>query len=76
MSLDNHTKHIHGVVKRRFKCDLCEKDFGHRQSLKIHVTSFHENIKAFECRLCSKKFEGKTGLTNHMNFIHEKERKF
>ena len=51
------------------KCDLCNKTFTQKSSLKRHISSVHEGIK-HKCHLCNKMLSRK-GLLNHIMTVHE-----
>jgi len=58
MHVSDHNKTI--------KCKFCEKMFGHRSNLKIHIRDYHENPKGHICNICGKKFTQRSHLRTHM----------
>ena len=60
--------------EKPFKCDLCDKFFSHKQSLRTHK-QLHTGEKPFQCEICNKSFARKAHLQGHMN-THTKEKPF
>ena len=62
-----------------FHCEYpdCQKSYTTKQSLDIHVSSYHEN-KRFRCEYpdCEKMFTGKRNLVRHVLSIHKNRRFF
>jgi uncharacterized Zn-finger protein len=52
---------------RKNKCQLCDKSFYRKYSLKIHLLR-HEEVKPFPCTVknCHSKFTKKFNLNTHM----------
>ena len=59
---------IHENIKA-YRCDSCEKRFGHKSHLKKHVKTIHDNIKAYRCDSCDKSFGQKVHLETHVKTI-------
>ena len=66
---EHQRRHIDG---KQLKCEICEKLFFRRDSLKLHLGR-HAGKKAYECKVCSKRFAGLTEVKNHMKRHGEKE---
>ena len=68
-NLSRH-KHIHLEYRAQsFPCDICDKTFAFKNSLKRHM-KLHETIrKVFKCSVCDKEFIRKDGFNEHMK-IH------
>ena len=47
-----------------FECDLCQKKFANRDTLKRHFDVVHNMNKNFECTECGRKYRTKPGNTN------------
>ena len=62
--------------RESIKCEICEKDFINKDTLKNHIKRWHEstNREKFKCNNCTKEFVTKTGLRIHME-THDQFRK-
>ena len=49
----------------KFSCNLCDKQFTQKISLKRHIQSEHEGIK-YACNQCNKQFTQQGSLTTHV----------
>ena len=61
----------HGLKK--YKCNLCEKEFGQRGQLKTHEGLIHSdnfNMKKEKCLSCGKLFISAAKLRTHMKIVH------
>ena len=68
----NKNKAVTKCVKKNIHvCDVCEKGFGYKCSLKTHML-VHTGTKDFQCHGCLKRFARKHHLTRHM-VTHTKE---
>ena len=70
-----HIATVHEKVKA-FKCDLCDKKFGHTSSLSAHKRFVHQKERNFDCNDCSKQFSRKHDLYVHVKAVHQKEKDF
>ena len=68
-------KTIHGN-QRPHKCDSCDKYFGNKESLVIHIKRVHENVKPFHCEFCDKSFGKKRHLDLHSKTVHGNSKTF
>ena len=58
--------HIQGHLNiRKFKCEICDKDFVHRYSLKKHYVVHNKEDKKFCCSMCDAKFTRQRVLKLH-----------
>ena len=55
--------------KRPFKCELCDKDFRHYNSLSCHMQT-HTGSKPFKCQICEKQFTASSTLSKHISTQH------
>ena len=56
---------------KKFKCDLCDREFGQQSSFQNHVKTIHDSTKTFECDICNTSFISKATYNEHMNVIHK-----
>ena len=47
MVMTNFTSHHEKL--RSYKCHLCEKSFGQKWYVKIHISTVHEKLKSYKC---------------------------
>ena len=62
--------------KEKFKCGICDADFGQKGNLNQHVATVHEGKKLFECDICNTKFGQKSHLNKHVTTVHEGKKQF
>ncbi|XP_045181854.2 uncharacterized protein LOC123540692 [Mercenaria mercenaria] len=55
------------------ECDLCEKKFSSKNSLKVHVHTIHYG-ELFKCNMCRKTFTMEENFERHKREIHENKR--
>ena len=51
---------------RPFKCDLCEKTFRLRATLKNHARDAHADVARYACTVCGARYRHRFDLRNHM----------
>ncbi|XP_073831792.1 uncharacterized protein [Musca autumnalis] len=57
-----------------YKCEQCNRRFGHKITLDAHVRKIHQGEKrAYKCELCDKSYSFMGGLTTHMRETHERQ---
>ena len=61
------------LIKKFFKCNICETKFTQKGSLKMHISSVHEGKKPFECQLCEYTGSKKGHLKRHIELVHDKK---
>ncbi|XP_055598112.1 zinc finger protein 62 homolog isoform X2 [Uranotaenia lowii] len=61
--LKNHVQIIHKKI-RRFKCELCGKEYGYQHKYKEHMDA-HKGIRAHQCRFCGQTFTHSSNLMIH-----------
>jgi uncharacterized Zn-finger protein len=55
--------------RKRYTCDVCEKDFKSVKGLKCHMAlSMH--AEPYACTVCEKKFDQLEQLQSHMRSVH------
>lgn len=66
--LDRHLDTHFGV---KHKCDICDKEYSKRSSLKIHMFE-HTDDKPFQCLDCMEKFARRDKYKAHLKKAHNK----
>ena len=56
---------LFGSSRGRLDCNICEKSFTKRETLKIHLR-FHNGEKPFKCPDCDKRFTVRHALRYHI----------
>jgi KRAB domain-containing zinc finger protein len=64
------------LKRRDFKCDHCDKAFGQKQHLNMHINSIHKKIKKFWCDLCDYSSYQRVHMEQHSNIVHLKKKEF
>lgn len=60
--------------KKLFKCEICDKCYSSRGSLKTHQI-IHSDVRPFICNYCGRGFNSRYGLDEHMH-THTDDRPF
>lgn len=71
--LKSHIQIVH-EGKELFKCEICEKTYSSRGSLKTHLI-IHSEVRPFICNYCGRGFNSRYGLDEHMH-THTDDRPF
>ena len=58
-----------GISAPGFLCEICNKEFKTKQSLKVHKQAIHEGVK-FNCEFCSHSATTKSNLKVHVQKKH------
>ena len=58
-----------GISTPGFLCEICNKEFKTKQSLKVHKQAIHEGVK-FNCEFCSHSATTKSNLKVHVQKKH------
>ncbi len=89
-ALDDHKEREHRG-ERPFRCELCQRGFQLRNSLRKHMAQAHAGAEGgrlqaarsepapsvqFPCEMCGKKFVNRLYLTNHMTRFHNVTKQF
>lgn len=53
------------TTDKTFKCMDCDKTFGQRSYLKLHIKRSHAKVKPFKCNVCGKTFAQRHILNKH-----------
>lgn len=69
------TTHYFNHHKFKTICDICNLQLATYASLKNHIKTIHEKVRAFACTECPKKFSQKHTLQFHMN-LHTGQKPF
>ncbi|RWS20565.1 gastrula zinc finger protein XlCGF8.2DB-like protein, partial [Leptotrombidium deliense] len=56
--------------EKRFVCKICNKVFGSKSKIAIHIATVHKNEKRYEYNLCGKKYVRKWLLFEHTRNNH------
>ena len=48
----------------------CDKMYGGKENLNMHLKQMHENDKPFKCEMCLKSFAQKIQLKKHVETYH------
>ena len=73
IELDEHTKSVHEYIT----CCLCEKSFAKQASLRVHLTTMHDEhkcekcFKTYKCEHCGKIYEKKYEFDRHVDLVHK-----
>ena len=63
------------TMKKKFKCEICEKSFSTNPSKNQHVAIAHGGkVKTFSCNVCNKIFRKESLLSSHVKIHHEGKR--
>ncbi|XP_052871558.1 zinc finger protein 99-like [Anopheles cruzii] len=54
-----------GFDKRPYSCNVCEKRFSNKKSVKTHMVTIHEGGKPFVCEECGTRWSTKKSLKQH-----------
>lgn len=65
--------HLPDYLKLTHPCDICNKKFVNKNSLKSHVTSVHEMANLYTCETCGKGFSTKSNLKSHL-YVHSSKK--
>merc|ERR1712051_553095 len=72
--LKKHIELVH-EKKKPHKCNLCDKSFGWKVSLRLHISSIHgaplAERQPWPCELCKKGFTSQWALKTHIDSVHE-----
>ena len=58
----------------KYKCGVCEKNFGSSTQLKKH-SKVHDPVGKFECEMCGTRLKSKCSLVEHMR-VHRGEKPY
>ena len=61
-------------IQNLLKCDVCEKQFDDKASLKMHNLANHSR-RSFKCNICGEGFSVKGAMTRHNTEHHRKVKK-
>ena len=55
-------------------CEICDKEFKNKNSLKIHFNIVHNFVKKHQCNICQKVFKLRIQLNLHVKIAHENKK--
>ena len=58
------------VLKKAFKCNICDASFPQKGNLNVHIESVHEEMKPFKYKICDASFSRKATLKKHIESVH------
>ena len=70
----NYKGHMFSHFEKTFNCDLCDKIFGTKGALNVHIENIHEAIQ-YGCPLCDQKGNLKS-IRNHIRKFHKVKHSF
>ncbi|CAK1543205.1 unnamed protein product [Leptosia nina] len=76
--LKRHIKNVHNkhlIVKKEFRCNLCDKVFKCNKSVVVHTRSAHTGYRPAQCTVCDSSFYHEDYLREHMR-LHTGETPF
>jgi hypothetical protein len=59
-----------------FNCEHCDKTFGMKGNLNVHINTVHLKKRNFKCEHCECTFGVKVNLNTHINTVHLKQQNF
>ena len=63
--------------EKPFNCDICNRGFTVKRTMKRHIAAVHGGIKPFKkCNTCDKVFAHTSSLKRHVTSVHEEEKSF
>jgi len=66
-SLKTHNRFKHAPAN----CDICGKQFAHKDSLSRHIQTTHDKRHTVQCDVCNKEFSCRSTLTKHLKRVHK-----
>ena len=64
-----HIDSVHRGLKP-YKCDICDKAYGDRSTLRSHKNNVHLGIKPHKCDICDKAYGDSSTLRSHKKNVH------
>lgn len=71
--LTHEKTHLPDYLKLTHLCEVCNKKFVNKNSLKSHITSVHEMANLYTCETCGKGFSTKSNLKSHL-YVHSSKK--
>ena len=69
-NLTEHMRIVHEGIKDSFKCSFCQKKFGRKRNLDVHILLHTGEFKRFDCEFCSATYKEKRNLQKHIEKHH------
>jgi len=60
----------------KFNCEHCDKTFGHKGNLNVHINTIHLKQQNYKCEHCESAFGYKGDLNRHINTVHLKQKNY
>ena len=54
-----------------YSCNICEKSFRNKVSMKNHMNTHEEMPKSYVCKDCGKAYKNKAHLKMHIDSVHK-----
>ena len=70
VSAENNLTNAKTYIKKRIKCDHCDKKFNKQERFKLHMETVHKGSKRDKCDKCDKTFNNKNALREHEKTVH------
>ena len=72
--LQDHIDSLHN--KKKFKCNICDKNFMLERNLSIHYLRVHKQNEKFQCDICEKDFNTKIDFRKHYIAYHQRVKEY
>ena len=56
---------------QKFNCNICKKEFKHKETFRNHTKQIHGTGKKSQCDICDAWFYDKPKLEIHKEYVHE-----